>query len=152
MALDQSALLEVLEALKAAEVDERVRQAATTIYQALIEAELSSVIGVMPHERTPQRVTGRRGHPRLRRLPHHPLEEDLVYQPAGTAEQGNQTPRDVVGVFPNPDALLRLAGAVLVEAHDEWQVSDRRYLSEASMALLIEHPAEEVVTAQLVPA
>src|SRR4051794_35690544 len=45
MALDQSALLEVLEALKAAEVGDRVRAAAETIYQALIEAELTEVIG-----------------------------------------------------------------------------------------------------------
>ena len=48
---------------------------------------------------------------------------------------------DVVGVFPNPEALLRLAGAVLVEAHDEWQAGERRYLSEGSMTLLI-HPKE----------
>ena len=47
MALDQSALLEVLEALKAAEVDDQIRQAAETIYQALIEAELASVIGAL---------------------------------------------------------------------------------------------------------
>jgi putative transposase len=37
---------------------------------------------------------------------------------------------DVFGVFPNPATLLRLARAGMVEAHDEWQVSDRRYLSE----------------------
>src|SRR5206468_496498 len=43
MALDQSALLEVLEALKAADVDDRIRSAATTIYQALMEAYLHGV-------------------------------------------------------------------------------------------------------------
>jgi putative transposase len=62
MALDQSALLEVLEMLKGGDVEERIRQAATTIYQALIEAELSAVIGAQPHERTPDRVASRNGH------------------------------------------------------------------------------------------
>jgi putative transposase len=62
MALDQSALLEVLEMLKGGDVEERVRRAATTIYQALIEAELTAVIGAGPHERTPERVAQRNGH------------------------------------------------------------------------------------------
>jgi transposase-like protein len=62
MALDQSALLEVLEALKGADVEDRIRSAATTIYQALIEAELSSVIGAGPHERTEARTAQRNGH------------------------------------------------------------------------------------------
>ncbi|SDR96241.1 IS256 family transposase [Jiangella sp. DSM 45060] len=60
---------------------------------------------------------------------------------------------DVVGVFPNPAALLRLAGAVLVEAHDEWQVAaERRYLSEASMALLTTPTTKEVAKPELMTA
>src|SRR5918998_1323225 len=62
MALDQSLLLELLEVLKGADVEERIRAAATTIYQALIEAELSSVIGAGPHERTDTRLAQRNGH------------------------------------------------------------------------------------------
>jgi transposase-like protein len=62
MAPDQSALLEVLEALKAVEVDDRIRQAAETICQALIEAELASVIGALPHERAGTRTAHRNGH------------------------------------------------------------------------------------------
>ena len=41
MALDQSALLELLEALKLADVDDRIRAATEALYQALIEAELT---------------------------------------------------------------------------------------------------------------
>ena len=45
MTMDHAALLEVLEAMKAGGVNERVKTAAQTMYQALIDAEATAVIG-----------------------------------------------------------------------------------------------------------
>jgi putative transposase len=75
MAMDHAALLEVLEAMKSAGVDERIRLAATTIYQALIDAELTSVIGAGPWERTAERTAQRNGYrPRVLSTPAGDLE------------------------------------------------------------------------------
>src|SRR3954470_19999489 len=106
MALDQSALLEVLEALKVAEVGDRVRAAAETIYQALIEAELAEVIGAAAHERSDARTNHRNGH-RTRTLSTTAGDLELRIWSTKPLERLNKEVKrrtDIVGVFPNPEA------------------------------------------------
>ncbi len=47
---------------------------------------------------------------------------------------------EVVGIFPNDDAITRLVGAILLEQNDEWAVQRARYMTLETMAALSDDP------------
>ena len=47
---------------------------------------------------------------------------------------------EVVGIFPNDEAIVRLVGAILLEQNDEWAVQRARYMTLETMAALSDDP------------
>jgi transposase-like protein len=61
-------------------------------------------------------------------------------------EIGRRT--DVVGIFPDDQSLIRLAGMLCIEANDEWLVG-RRYLSAESITLVMSGPGPDTHTTKI---
>jgi len=47
---------------------------------------------------------------------------------------------DVIGIFPNEEAAVRLVGAILLEQNDEWSVQRGRYMTLETIAPLSDNP------------
>jgi transposase-like protein len=85
---------------------------------------------------------------------HLPVEHQRQLHSTNPLERLNKEIKrrsNVVGIFPNPAAVIRLVGAILLEQDDEWAVAERRYFSAESMKLpttpLLSTTTQEILAA-----
>ncbi len=133
--------------------------------QALVAATIRTVFAQPTSELTREHWrkvadTFRARYPRLAQLMDDSGEDVLAYthfphehwrqiwsnNPLERVNKEIKRRTDVVGIFPNEGAIIRLVGMTLSEQHDEWQVS-RKYFSAESLQPLYEETPEQVMLA-----
>ncbi len=129
--------------------------------QALVAATIRTVFAQPTAELTREQYrrvadTFRSRYPRLAALMDDSEEDVLAYtafphehwrqvwsnNPLERLNKEVKRRTDVVGIFPNDGAVIRLVGEVLSEQHDEWQVG-RKYFSTESLQQLYERATTE---------
>lgn len=112
-----------------------------------MEADVDGLIGAGRYERGDGRQTWRNGYMAF------PAQHRTKLHSTNPLERLNKEVKrraDVVGIFPNEDSIVRLIGAVLLEANDEWQLQ-HRYMQVEAMAYLNPPAIEEEKTLQITP-
>jgi putative transposase len=66
------------------------------------------------------------------------LSASTSHREGRSAELPIKRRTNVVGIFPNDAAIVRLVGSQLQEQQEEWQLERRRFFSEATMAKIPE--------------
>jgi putative transposase len=81
-----------------------------------------------------RKLAERRGRgARLNGLPEEPLEPTHSINPIERLNREIKRRNNIVSIFPNEAAIVRLVGAILLGQNDEWAVS-RRYMSLETLA------------------
>ena len=73
-------------------------------------------------------------------FPTDALDQDPLDQPLERLNGEIKRRTEVVGIFPNEAAIIRLVGAILLEQNDEWAVQRARYMTLETIAPLSDDP------------